>query len=250
MIYYRTDNYDLYLGDCIDIMKTQVPIGTVDMIFADPPYRLSNGGITCHSGQMVCVNKGDWDKSSGFTQDHAFNKNWLEQCDKVLKPEGTIWISGTYHIIHSIAYVLLEMGYYIINEITWFKPNAAPNMGRRCFTASHETLLWAKKNKTAKHTFNYDLMREQNNGKQMRSVWHIPTTPKREKTYGHHPTQKPIALIERCIQSSTKEGDLVLDPFNGSGTTGVVSQKLRRKYIGIEIEETYLKLTVDRLNFK
>ncbi len=247
MLYCKSDNYELYLGDCVPIMSTQVARESIDMILADPPYRLSNNGITCHSGEIVCVNKGNWDKSNGFGEDHEFNKRWLKECDRVLKPSGTIWVSGTYHIIHSIAFALLEMDYYILNEISWFKPNAAPNMGRRCFTASHETLLWAKKKKSAKHTFEYERMKEHNNGKQMRSVWSIPTTPKREKTYGHHPTQKPIALIERCILSSSKEEDTIFDPFCGSGTTGVAANNLKRKFIGIDIEDKYLELTLNRL---
>lgn len=240
------DNYTLYNGDCIKVMdgfKDEF----VDLIFADPPYRLSNGGITCHSGQMVCVDKGEWDKSQGFKEDFNFNRQWLMSCDRILKPNGTIWISGTYHIIHSIAYALQQMGYYIINEIVWLKPNAPPNLGCRCFTASHEILIWAKKNKQAKHTFNYNLMKELNNGKQMRSVWEIPLTPKREKSYGYHPTQKPLALLDRCILSASNPGDVVLDPFCGSGTTGVSAIKLGRNFIGIDIENEFINLTHERL---
>lgn len=159
-----------------------------------------------------------------------------------------MWISGTYHIIHSIAFALLEMNYYIINEICWVKPNASPNMGCRCFTASQETLLWVKKTKTAKHTFNYSLMKEMNGGKQMRSVWEIPTTPKREKTYGKHPTQKPKELLYRVIMSSTKESDLILDPFCGSSTAGVVALENNRRFIGIDNSIEYLELSQKRLS--
>lgn len=246
MKYYKNDKYELILGDCIKELK-KIEEKSVDMIFADPPYKLSNDGITCQNGRMVCVNKGEWDRSKGLKEDHKFNKKWLNACDRVLKDDGTIWISGTYHIIHSIAFALLEMGYYIINEVTWVKPNAAPNMGCRCFTASQETVLWAKKSKKAKHTFNYELMKEMNGGKQMRSVWKIPTTPMREKEFGKHPTQKPKELLLRCILSSTNEGDIVLDPFCGSGTTGLVAIEHNRKFIGIEVEENYLELTLNRL---
>lgn len=246
MEYYKSDNFKLIHGDCVKELK-RIDEKSVDMIFADPPYKLSNDGITCQNGKMVSVNKGEWDRSKGFKEDHKFNKKWLKECDRVLKDNGIIWISGTYHIIYSIAFVLMEMGYYIINEIAWYKPNAAPNMGCRCFTASHETLLWAKKNKKAKHTFNYDFIKEYNGGKQMRSMWEISTTPKREKKYGKHPTQKPKELLYKCIMSSTNEGDLILDPFCGSGTTGVVAVENCRKFIGIDTEQEFLELTKKRI---
>lgn len=246
MEFFKDTRFELIQGDCIKELKKFEP-KSIDMIFADPPYKLSNGGITCKSGRMECVDKGEWDKSGGLKEDHKFNKAWLKACNHVLKDDGTIWISGTYHIIHSIAFALLEMEYYIINEIAWVKPNAAPNMGCRCFTASQETLLWAKKKKSAKHTFNYALMKEMNEGKQMRSVWNIPTTPKREKTFGYHATQKPKELLYRCILSSTNEGELILDPFCGSGTTGVVAVENNRKFIGIEIEKEFLEITKSRI---
>jgi site-specific DNA-methyltransferase (adenine-specific) len=242
MISYDTKNYKLLLGDCIKELK-KLPEKSIDMIFADPPYRLSNDGITCHSGKMVSVNKGEWDKSNGVKEDYKFNKKWLKACDRVLKDNGTMWISGTYHIIHSIAFALLEMDYYIINEVSWVKPNAAPNMGCRCFTASQETLLWVKKSKKAKHIFNYDFMKGLNGGKQMRSVWEIPTTPKREKLFGKHPTQKPKELLYRIIMSSTNADDLILDPFCGSGTTGVVAIENNRRFIGVDNLPEYLELT-------
>lgn len=238
--------YRLILGNCIDRLK-EINEESIDMIFADPPYFLSNGGITCQNGKIVSVNKGDWDRSAGFDEDFKFNMTWIEECNRVLKKDGTIWISGTYHNIHMVGYILSLMGYYIINEITWLKPNASPNMGCRCFTASHETLLWAKKNKKAKHTFNYQFMKELNEGKQMRSYWQIPTTPKREKSFGKHPTQKPKELLYRCIMASTNEGDLVLDPFSGSGTTGVVAIENNRRFIGIEIEQAYITIAKNRI---
>jgi len=246
MKYIKEKNYNLFLGDCLKELK-KIDDKSVDMIFADPPYRLSNDGITCKSGKMESVNKGNWDKSLGFEFDYKFNMKWLKACDRVLKDTGTMWISGTYHIIHSIAFALQKMGYYIINEVTWVKPNAAPNLGCRCFTASQETVLWVKKDKKAKHIFNYDLMKEMNSGKQMRSVWEIPTTPKREKNMGHHPTQKPKQLLYRCVLSSTNEGDLILDPFCGSGTTGVVALENSRNFIGIDINNEYLDITNKRI---
>lgn len=244
--YYNDDNSKLINGDTLKVLK-RIPEKSVDMIFSDPPYFLSNDGITCSNGKMVSVNKGEWDKSRGFKEDVTFHKKWIKACDRVLKDDGTIWISGTYHCIHQIAYVLLEMGYYIINEVTWYKPNAAPNLGCRCLTASHETLLWAKKCKTARHTFNYQLAKELNEGKQMRSLWQISTTPKKEKEFGKHPTQKPIKLLDRIIKISTNEGDTILDPFCGSSTTGVAAIMNDRKYIGIDISNEYLELSKNRI---
>lgn len=246
MQFYKDKNVELILGNCIEKLM-DFNEKSVDMIFADPPYRLSNDGITCKSGKIACVNKGDWDRSGGFISDYKFNKEWLMACDRVLKDNGTIWVSGTYHIIHLIAFALMELGYQIINEIVWFKPNAAPNMSCRCFTASHEMLIWAKKSKKAKHKFNYNFIKELNGGKQMRSIWEIPTTPKREKTFGIHPTQKPKQLLYRCIMAATDEGDIVLDPFCGSGTTGVVAVENKRNFIGIDVEEKYLELTRKRI---
>lgn len=242
----RDKKYSLHLGDCLEVLE-DINKESIDLIFADPPYKLSNGGITCHSGRIACVDKGEWDKSQGFDSDYAFTKAWLNACDKVLKPNGSLWVSGTYHMIHSVAFALMEMGYHIINEIAWLKPNAPPNMSCRCFTASHELLIWAKKNYNAKHTFNYPQMKELNNGKQMRSFWEIPLTPKREKRSGYHPTQKPLALLDRCILAASNPGDTILDPFCGSGSTGVSAVKLGRKFIGIEIDEGFINLTQKRL---
>lgn len=246
MVYVEKENYKLLLGDCLEELA-KLEKGSIAMIFADPPYKLSNDGVTCKSGKRASVNKGAWDKSEGFALDHAFNLKWLKACDRVLKEDGTLWISGTYHIIHSIGFALQEMDYCIINEITWTKPNAAPNMGCRCFTASQETLLWVKKNKKARHVFNYKRMKALNGDKQMRSVWEIPTTPKREKAFGYHPTQKPKELLFRCVVASTNEGATILDPFCGSGTTGVAAVENGRNFIGIDKEEEYLAITAKRL---
>ncbi|AGF57807.1 site-specific DNA-methyltransferase (adenine-specific) [Clostridium saccharoperbutylacetonicum] len=244
--YYNDENIKLIYGDTTKILK-KLQEKSVDMIFSDPPYFLSNDGITCSNGKMVSVNKGEWDKSKGFKNDVHFHKKWIKACDRVLKEDGSIWISGTYHCIHQIAYILLSMGYYIINEVTWYKTNAAPNLGCRCLTASHETLIWAKKSKKEKHTFNYEIAKQLNAGKQMRSVWEISTTPKSEKMFGKHPTQKPLKLLERIIKISTNEEDVILDPFCGSSSTGVGAVSNNRKYIGIDISEEYLELSKKRL---
>jgi len=221
------------------------------MIFADPPYFLSNGGITCRAGKMVSVDKAEWDKSSGFKENFDFTLKWLGHCKEVLKDGGTIWISGTLHNIYYIGFALQILGFKILNEISWFKPNAPPNLSCRYFAHSHETVLWARKN--GRHKFNYKIMKNWDSdrinrkGKQMRSVWSIPLTPPREKIHGKHPTQKPIELLRRIITASTERGDTILDPFNGTGTTGVVAKMLGRKYIGIETEKEYLEITKRRL---
>ncbi|MEQ1704788.1 MAG: DNA methyltransferase [Rickettsiales bacterium] len=246
--------YRLYHGDCLSVLET-FPDNSIDLIFADPPYNLSNDGFTCQAGKMVSVNKGHWDKSRGIEEDYAFNIAWLDACRRVLKPNGTLWVSGTYHNIYSCGHALKTLGYHILNDICWFKPNASPNLSCRFFTASHETLLWVKKDKLAKHTFNYLDMKDGEfrgdplkvSGKQMRSVWSIPYTPQSEKTLGKHPTQKPILLMERVILSSSNIGDIVLDPFCGSGTTGVAAIKNSRKFIGIEKEAQFIELSEKRL---
>ena len=251
--YYEKDNIQLFLGDCIEILEKATP-ESVDMIFADPPYMLSNDGITCQAGKVVSVNKGEWDKSRGFDEDLEFHTRWINACRRVLKPNGTIWISGTYHSIYACGYALQKADFKILNDICWFKPNASPNMSCRYFTASHETLLWAKKDKNAKHTFNYESMKDGSWGddfikkpnKQMRSVWAIGTTKPFEKEFGKHPTQKPLELLRRIILASTNKGDLILDPFAGSSTTGIMALELERKFIGIDLEKEYLDLSVKR----
>ncbi len=245
--YYCTDTEMLLWGDTFSVLKKIAP-ASVDMVFADPPYFLSNDGITCHAGQMVSVNKGDWDKASSVAEKHNFNRKWIRLCREVLAPNGTIWISGTLHNIYSIGMALEQEGFKIINNITWQKTNPPPNLACRCFTHSTETILWAQKNdKKAKHLFNYQLMKQQNSGKQMKDVWTGPLTPQKEKQYGKHPTQKPLYLLERIIEASTNPGDLVLDPFCGSSTTGLASKILGRRYIGIDNAKEYIELSVRRL---
>ena len=228
---------------------------SIDFVFADPPYFLSNDGFTVKSGKAVSVNKGDWDKSGGFESEMVFHESWIAECLRVLKPNGTIAISGTYHSIYKCGYLLQKLGCRIINDITWFKPNGAPALAGRNFTASHETILWASKGQKAKHVFNYSQSRDwevdndliYRRGKQMRSVWSIPTTPKREKFFGNHPTQKPIELMKRLIALCTTEGDLVLDPFCGSGSTGVASVLLGRNFVGIDLDQGFLNLAAKRI---
>lgn len=242
----REHSAALYLGDCVEILG-KLPEDCVDMIFADPPYFLSNDGITCHAGKMVSVNKGAWDKSCGPEENHAFNLAWLQACQRVLKPNGTIWVSGTSHIIHSVGYAMQQLGFKILNDIIWQKRNPPPNLSCRYFTHSTETILWAAKNKKSKHYFNYPLMKELNGGKQMKNVWIMGTPSKLEKRFGKHPTQKPVELLTRIILASIDEQGLVLDPFCGSSTTGVASVMLNRKYVGIDQDETYLRLSVSRI---
>ena len=234
-------------GDSFVELK-KIKTGTVDMIFADPPYFLSNDGITCKSGKMVSVNKGSWDKISGVNEKYKFNRKWIRLCKRVLKRNGSIWISGTLHNIYSIGMALEQEGFKIINNITWQKTNPPPNLACRCFTHSTETILWAQKDdKKAKHYFNYDLMKELNGGKQMKDVWTGSLTKRSEKKEGKHPTQKPEYLLERIILASTQRDDVILDPFMGSGTTGVVARRLGRQFIGIENNEEYYEIAKRRI---
>ena len=232
-----------------------IPSESIDFIFADPPYFLSNDGFTVKSGKAVSVNKGAWDKSFGFDSETDFHEAWIADCLRVLKPNGTIAISGTYHSIYKCGFLLQKLGCRIINDIAWFKPNGAPALAGRNFTASHETILWASKGKKAKHVFNYSISKNwdvendklYSKGKQMRSVWSIPSTPKREKLEGNHPTQKPLELLKRLVAMCTNEGDTVLDPFCGSGTTGVACVLLNRNFIGIDLDQSYLDLSAKRM---
>jgi len=240
----------LYHGNCFELLDAIIakyPDGRFDMIFADPPYFLSNGGITCHAGRMVKVDKGDWDKSRGPELNHEFNLEWLRRCQRALKPNGTIWVTGTLHVIFSVGYAMQQLGFKILNDITWEKPNPPPNLSCRYFTHSTETVIWAAKNDKSRHFFNYDLMRELNGGKQMKTVWTMTPPSSEEKALGKHPTQKPIALIERCLLASTKEGDFILDPFLGSGTTAVAALRNGRRCVGIEADEAYVKLSIEKL---
>jgi site-specific DNA-methyltransferase (adenine-specific) len=280
----------LYHGNCLELLDaiaTKYPEGRFDAIFADPPYFLSNGGITCHAGKMVKVDKGDWDVSREPELNHEFNVEWLRRCQRVLKPNGTIWVTGTHHVIFSIGYALQQLGFKILNDIAWEKPNPPPNLSCRYFTHSTETVLWAAKNGKSKHVFNYQEMRKVT-GKQMKTVWRDVTSDQPslgsygaagewrvarkddaseitspvtrhlspvwtitapgsdEKQFGKHPTQKPTALVERCLLASTNEGDLVLDPFLGGGTAAVACVRLNREFVGIELDLAHLSLAQRR----
>lgn len=251
--YFKDRNFVLYNTDSL-ILLGQLAENSIDMVFADPPYNLSNGGFTVHAGKMVSVDKGNWDKSNGFQDDYDFHHQWLKAVRRVLKPSGTLWVSGTYHSIYQCGHAIQSLGYHILNDVAWFKPAASPNLSCRFFTASHETLIWARKEKKAKHTFNYDLMKNgewaedfiKKPNKQMRSVWALGTPKPNEKTFGKHPTQKPMSLLERIVLAATNKGDVILDPFTGSSTTGLAAVKHGRKFIGIDLEKKYLDLSIKR----
>lgn len=237
-------DFNLVKGDCIEILS--VLDFQFDMIFADPPYFLSNGGFSVQSGKQVSVNKGDWDRSQGFEKDNDFNRRWLSVCREKLKDNGTIWISGTYHNIFSVAQMLNELNFRILNCITWAKTNPPPNLSCKFFTHSTEFILWARKNKKVPHYYNYELMKRINGGTQMRDVWQMPAIGRWEKTCGKHPTQKPLPLLARIIQASTKENAWILDPFCGSSTTGIAANLLNRRYLGIDQEKDFLNISKKR----
>lgn len=247
-------NFRIITGDTLVELKN-FPDQSFDLIFCDPPYNLSNDGITCKSGKMTSVNKGDWDKSHGFENDLEFHKQWLSESKRLLKENGTLWVTGTYHSIYLCAYIMMQLDFCIINDVAWYKPNAAPNISCRCLTASHETIIWAKKSKEAKHTFNYKAMKSHSDkddifkreDKQMRSVWSISPPSSREKSHGKHPTQKPVTLLERIVLASSNANDEILDPFCGSGTTGVAAVKHGRNFTGIEVEHEYVELATKRI---
>ncbi|MDQ3589760.1 MAG: site-specific DNA-methyltransferase [Actinomycetota bacterium] len=235
-IVYRTDSMEL---------MSLMPPASVDVIFADPPYRLSGGGVTVKSGRLVPVDKGEWDRPMGLAKDHEFNLRWLRAARRILKPDGTLWVTGTHHIIFSIGFALQGLGFKIINSLVWEKPDPPPNALHTAFTHAHETLLWAAKGKG--YTFNYDLINTLDPTAQMSSVWRIPAVPKRERLHGHHPTQKPLRLVRRALVASTREGELVFDPFCGSGTSGVASKELGRFFVGAELEEEFCELAERRI---
>lgn len=244
--YFETDNFKLIYNDIFKAIK-KFEDKSVDMIFADPPYFLSSDGITCSGGKMVSVNKGEWDKTLSIKEKHKFNKKWIKECYRILKDNGTIWISGTLHNIYSIGMALEEEEFKIINNITWQKTNPPPNLACKTFTHSTETILWARKDlKNIKYTFNYEIMKKLNNNKQMKDVWITSLTKPSEKKQGKHPTQKPLEILDKIILASTNENDLVLDPFCGSSTTGISAVRLNRRYIGIDNEKEYLEISKKR----
>lgn len=240
--YYKAANNDFTLiqGDCVDTLS-KFKFG-FDMVFADPPYFLSSGGISYQSGKIVCVDKGEWDKPTSPAEMDAFNLRWLTACRDHMKDNATIWISGTHHNIFSVQQQLIKLGFKILNVITWAKTNPPPNISCRYFTHSTEFIIWARKSLKVAHYFNYELMKKLNGDKQMSDVWHLPAIAKWEKSCGKHPTQKPLSVLVRLIQASTKPNAWILDPFSGSATTGIAANLLGRRFLGLEIEDEFLAM--------
>lgn len=245
--YYKTPNGDflLHKGDSRNVATILNGV-RFDMVFADPPYFLSNGGFSVQAGKCVSVNKGDWDASHGLEADTQFNYQWVKGCRELLKESGTIWVCGSYHNIFSVVNVLTELDFRILNAVTWQKTNPPPNLSCRFFTHSTEILIWARKSKKVAHYYNYELMRKLAGDRQMTDVWRMPAIAPWEKTCGKHPAQKPLALVVRAILASTQNGDMILDPFAGSSTTGIAANMLGRKFVGIEQDSEFLKISKAR----
>ena len=243
-IYYENRGFKLYQGDSFQLLDELDE--KADMIFADPPYFLSKGFTMRSKGRVKCFDKGEWDKERPLSEINDFNLKWLASCRNRLKDNGTIWVSGTYHNIYSVANCMVELGYKILNIIVWNKPDAPLTLSDYHFNFSAEYIIWARKSKEKRHFYNIDLMKQINGGKRMSDVWNIPTTGLWEKTCGKHPTQKPLRLLYRIILASTQEGDLVLDPFAGSCTTGIAANLLGRSFIGCDQSEEFLNLGVAR----
>lgn len=246
--YFKSNNHDFTLlyGNCCELLK--LFDFKFNCIFADPPYFLSNGGISVQNGQIVCVDKGQWDKGKTSQEITEFNIEWLRLCREKLKDNGTIWVSGTYHNIFSVANSLSSLGFKILNVITWVKTNPPPNISCRYFTHSTEFVIWARKSEKKPHYFDYNQMKILNDGKQMTDVWRLPAIAPWEKSCGKHPTQKPIALLVRIIMASTQRNEWILDPFCGSATTGIAANLLGRRFLGIDIETEYLEISKNRRN--
>ena len=244
--YFKSSDKNFYLlqGDSMEILP-QID-HKFDMVFADPPYFLSNGGLSIQSGKIVSVNKGRWDKSEGFEYINDFNRQWLSLVRDKMKEDATIWISGTMHNIFSVGQILNELGFKILNVITWEKTNPPPNFSCRFFTYSTEQIIWARKSEKVPHYFNYELMKQLNGDKQMKDVWKLPAIAPWEKSCGKHPTQKPLSVLTRLILASTKVNAWILDPFTGSSTTGIAANLANRRFLGIDQEEDYLKISQNR----
>lgn len=244
--YYKSDSHDFNLlhGDCQELLP-QFDF-KFDMIFADPPYFLSNGGISVQNGQQVCVDKGDWDKGGTPEYIDRFNREWLAACRDKLTDSGTIWVSGTFHNIFSVARQLTDLGFKILNVITWAKTNPAPNLTCRCFTHAAEYIIWARKEQHTSHCYNYDMMRAMNDDHQMTDVWPLPSIGRWEKNFGKHPTQKPLPLLSRIILASTQPNAWILDPFTGSSTTGIAANLFGRCFLGIDSDRSFLDLSRKR----
>ena len=244
--YFKSTDNNFYIlhGDTFDLLP-QFDF-KFDMVFADPPYFLSNGGLTVENGKVVSVNKGDWDKSFGIEYVNDFNRKWLSLVRDKMKEDATIWISGTMHNIFSVGQILVELGFKILNVITWEKTNPPPNFSCRYFTYSTEQIIWARKNEKTPHYFNYELMKELNADKQMKDVWKLPAIQSWEKSCGKHPTQKPLSVLTRLILASTKPNAWILDPFAGSSTTGISANLLNRRFLGIDKELEFLEISKNR----
>lgn len=244
--YYKSQNHDFNLihGDTFELLP-QFNFH-FDMIFADPPYFLSNDGISVQAGKIVSVNKGEWDRGGTHEKINDFNRRWISLCRDKLKEDGTIWISGTYHNIFSVANSLTELGFKILNVVTWAKTNPPPNISCRYFTYSTEFIIWARKSAKKPHHFNYELMKHLNEDKQMTDVWRLPAIAPWEKSCGKHPTQKPLALLVRIILASTDKNGWILDPFSGSSTTGIAANLVGRRFLGIEKETGFAEISSRR----
>jgi len=236
--------FTLLHGDCFELLP-QFDF-KFDMIFADPPYFLSNDGISYQAGKIVSVNKGDWDKGGTTESIREFNHDWIALCREKLKDNGTIWVSGTYHNIFAVANGLTDLGFKVLNVITWAKTNPPPNISCRYFTYSTEFIIWARKCPKRPHLFNYEIMKHLNGGKQMTDVWRLPSIAPWEKSCGKHPTQKPLALLVRIILAATHSNAWILDPFAGSSTTGIAANLLDRRFLGIEREREYAEMSRNR----
>ena len=239
-------------GDCIELLD-DLPAVSIDLIFADPPYNLQlQGELRRPNNTRVRGVQEAWDRFDDFAAYDAFTRAWLAACRRVLKPSGTLWVIGSYHNIHRVGAILQDLGYWLLNSIVWVKTNPTPNFRGVRFTNAHETLLWAQKKKGASYLFNHHTMKSLNEGKQMRSDWLLPLSTGAERLRGDdgvsaHPTQKPEALLYRVLLASSEPGDVVLDPFFGSGTTGAVAKRLHRNWIGIERDKQYIRLARKRI---
>ena len=244
--YFKSEDKNFYLlkGDTMELLPQFEH--KFDMVFADPPYFLSNNGLSIQSGKIVSVNKGTWDKSEGFKYVNDFNRKWISLVRDKMKEDATIWISGTMHNIFSVGQILTELGFKILNVITWEKTNPPPNFSCRYFTFSTEQIIWARKDEKVPHYFNYELMKQLNGDKQMKDVWKLPAIAPWEKSCGKHPTQKPLSVLTRLILASTKPNEWILDPLTGSSTTGIAANLANRRFLGIDQEEEYLTISKNR----
>jgi modification methylase len=247
-----TEDGTIIAGDCIAALQ-RLPEESVDLVFADPPYNLQLAGeLTRPDNSRVDGVDDDWDKFADFATYDRFTRDWLAAARRVLKPDGTLWVIGSYHNIYRVGTILQDLGYWVLNDIVWRKTNPMPNFRGRRFTNAHETMLWCAKSENSRYTFNYQAMKALNEGVQMRSDWLIPLCGGSERIKGNdgkkaHPTQKPEALLHRVLLASSKPGDIVLDPFFGTGTTGAVARRLGRHWIGIEQNAEYIAVARERI---